>query len=87
MRKSFLGSVFLAAGEPKLVVPKNAGKGGRNLHMGLTAIQDNLITKEILKPKQAIKVNVLYYKNWTINIKKDDKIIYSENINLKIKMF
>ena len=49
--------------------------------------ENNLITKEILKPKQAIKVNVLYYKNWTINIKKDDKIIYSENINLKIKMF
>ena len=36
-------SVFLAAGEPSIVVPKNGGKGGRNLHMGLSVIKNKLI--------------------------------------------
>jgi glycerate-2-kinase len=31
--------VVLAAGEPRINVPKNGGKGGRNLHMGLDAIR------------------------------------------------
>jgi len=39
-------NIFLAAGEPSVVVPKNAGKGGRNLHMGLEAIKMKLIDKE-----------------------------------------
>jgi glycerate-2-kinase len=39
-------TVVLAAGEPSVVVPKNAGKGGRNLHMGLEAIKNKMITKE-----------------------------------------
>ena len=47
-RKSFSGFVSLAAGEPKIKVPKNAGKGGRNLHMGLEAIKNKMITKENL---------------------------------------
>jgi glycerate-2-kinase len=37
------GTIMLAAGEPSVVVPKNAGKGGRNLHMGLEAIKMKLI--------------------------------------------
>ena len=45
-RKSFAGSVFLAAGEPRIAVPKNGGKGGRNLHMGLSVIKRKLIDKE-----------------------------------------
>ncbi|MDR3519292.1 MAG: DUF4147 domain-containing protein [Candidatus Pacebacteria bacterium] len=36
-------SVTLAAGEPRVVVPKNAGKGGRNLHMGLEAVKMKLV--------------------------------------------
>ena len=36
-------SVILAAGEPRTLVPKNAGKGGRNLHMGLEAIKMRLV--------------------------------------------
>jgi glycerate-2-kinase len=36
-------TVVLAAGEPRVTVPKNAGKGGRNLHMGLEAIKMKLI--------------------------------------------
>ena len=35
--------VTLAAGEPSMTVPKNAGKGGRNLHMGLEAIKMKLV--------------------------------------------
>ena len=35
--------VVLAAGEPRVTVPKNAGKGGRNLHMGLDAIRLKLV--------------------------------------------
>lgn len=34
---------ILAAGEPSVVIPKNAGRGGRNLHMGLFAIKEKLI--------------------------------------------
>ena len=42
-RKSDLnGSVVLASGEPSIVVPKEAGKGGRNLHMGLLAIKNEM---------------------------------------------
>ena len=37
------GVVSLAAGEPRVTVPKNGGKGGRNLHMGLEAIKMNLV--------------------------------------------
>ena len=33
----------LAAGEPSIVVKKGEGKGGRNLHMGLTAIKMGMI--------------------------------------------
>lgn len=36
-------SVVLAAGEPSVVVPEDGGKGGRNLHMGLTAIKNKMI--------------------------------------------
>ena len=41
--KLFFGSVFLAAGEPSIVVKKEAGKGGRNLHMGLSVIKRKLL--------------------------------------------
>ena len=43
MTKSFAGFVTLAAGEPSVVVPKDAGKGGRNLHMALESIKNNLV--------------------------------------------
>jgi len=43
-QKPFIGSVQLAAGEPSIKVPKNRGKGGRNLHMGLEAMK--MIAKE-----------------------------------------
>ena len=39
-------SVVLAAGEPSIVVPKNGGKGGRNLHMGLQAIKMKLVSND-----------------------------------------
>lgn len=39
-------TVVLAAGEPRIVITKKGGKGGRNLHMGLGAIKMNLIAKE-----------------------------------------
>ncbi len=39
------GIVILAAGEPRIEVKKKNGKGGRNLHMGLSAIKDKLIDK------------------------------------------
>ncbi|MEK7080839.1 MAG: DUF4147 domain-containing protein [Patescibacteria group bacterium] len=45
IQKLFSGSVFLAAGEPSIVVPKNAGKGGRNLHMGLEVIKNKMINE------------------------------------------
>jgi len=38
-------SVILAAGEPSIVVKKETGKGGRNLHMGLQAIKMKIIDK------------------------------------------
>ncbi len=41
-QKPFAGFVELAAGEPSIMVPKNAGKGGRNLHMGLTVIKNKM---------------------------------------------
>lgn len=44
--KTDLNVVSLAAGEPKVKVGHGGGKGGRNLHMGLLAIQDNLIKDE-----------------------------------------
>ncbi len=37
------GSVVLAAGEPSVIVPDKSGKGGRNLHMALKAIERGLI--------------------------------------------
>ena len=41
-------TVVLAAGEPSIVVPKGEGKGGRNLHMGLSVIKNKLMdTKEL----------------------------------------
>lgn len=36
-------TVILAAGEPKLKVPKGTGMGGRNLHMGLKAIAMQMV--------------------------------------------
>jgi glycerate-2-kinase len=39
-------TVVLAAGEPSVVVPKNAGKGGRNLHMGLEAIKNKMVSDD-----------------------------------------
>ena len=42
-RRPTSGAVNLAAGEPRVTVPKNGGKGGRNLHMGLEAIKMNLV--------------------------------------------
>ena len=38
--------VTLAAGEPSVIIPRNAGKGGRNLHMGLEAIKNKLISDD-----------------------------------------
>ena len=35
--------MVLGAGEPKINVQNKGGKGGRNLHMGLLAIKNNLI--------------------------------------------
>lgn len=35
--------VILAAGEPSVVIPENAGRGGRSLHMGLFVIKEKLI--------------------------------------------
>jgi glycerate-2-kinase len=43
LEKTFFGSVSLAAGEPSVVVPKDAGRGGRNLHMGLESIKMKLV--------------------------------------------
>jgi glycerate 2-kinase len=39
-------SVALAAGEPNIKVKKSGGKGGRNLHMGLEAIEMKLINDD-----------------------------------------
>jgi glycerate-2-kinase len=38
-------SVILAAGEPSIIVPKGAGKGGRNLHMALQAIENKMVNE------------------------------------------
>jgi glycerate 2-kinase len=38
-------TVILVAGEPKILVKKEGGRGGRNLHMGLSAIKNKLIDK------------------------------------------
>jgi glycerate 2-kinase len=40
IRKPFSGSALLAAGEPRIIVPKNGGKGGRNLHLSLQAMKN-----------------------------------------------
>ncbi len=39
-------TVVLAAGEPRLEIGKNAGAGGRNLHVGLEAIKMKLIDEK-----------------------------------------
>lgn len=39
-------AVILAAGEPSITVPKDGGKGGRNLHMGLFAIKEKYINED-----------------------------------------
>lgn len=44
--KSLADSVVLAAGEPRVTVPKNAGKGGRNLHMGLEAVKNKMVNDD-----------------------------------------
>jgi len=36
-------TIVLAAGEPRIVVLKKGGKGGRNLHMGLEVIKNKII--------------------------------------------
>lgn len=38
-------SVFLAAGEPRISIPENSGKGGRNLHMGLEVVKNKMIDR------------------------------------------
>lgn len=38
--------VILAAGEPKIMVKDFGGKGGRNLHMGLTVVKDKMINDD-----------------------------------------
>ena len=40
------GTVVLAAGEPKIVIMKNGGRGGRNLHMGLGVVKDEMINQK-----------------------------------------
>lgn len=39
-------TVVLAAGEPKIIITKKGGKGGRNLHMGLEVVKDKIINKK-----------------------------------------
>ncbi|MFA4975078.1 MAG: DUF4147 domain-containing protein [Candidatus Paceibacterota bacterium] len=38
--------IVLAAGEPRIIVTKDGGKGGRNLHMALRAIKKKIIEKD-----------------------------------------
>jgi len=38
--------IILAAGEPSVIVPKNSGKGGRNLHMALESIKEKKINDD-----------------------------------------
>jgi glycerate-2-kinase len=40
------GLVILAAGEPRILVKKGEGKGGRNLHMSLSVIKKQLIDED-----------------------------------------
>lgn len=40
------GTVVLAAGEPKIVIMKKGGKGGRNLHMGLEVVKDEMTNQK-----------------------------------------
>jgi len=40
------GTIVLAAGEPEIKVDKKGGQGGRNLHMGLKAIEKRLIDSD-----------------------------------------
>lgn len=40
------GTVVLAAGEPKIVIMKKEGRGGRNLHMGLEVVKDEMINRK-----------------------------------------
>lgn len=35
-------TIILAAGEPSVIVPSNAGKGGRNLHTGLSVLSSKM---------------------------------------------
>lgn len=44
-RPGRVNSIVLAAGEPRIVIKRGAGKGGRNLHMGLFAIVKKLTDK------------------------------------------
>ena len=39
-------SVVLAAGEPRIEIKDKNGKGGRNLHMGLVAIKNKMISQD-----------------------------------------
>jgi len=39
-------TVVLVAGEPKLVVAKKGGSGGRNLYMGLEAIKSKMVDND-----------------------------------------
>ncbi|MDD5721256.1 MAG: DUF4147 domain-containing protein [Candidatus Pacebacteria bacterium] len=42
-------TVVLVAGEPEIVITKKGGKGGRNLHMGLEVIKNEMINKKNTK--------------------------------------
>lgn len=46
--KSFNGEVILAAGEPNLEVKKKGGTGGRNLYMGVKAIEMGMIKEDLV---------------------------------------
>jgi glycerate-2-kinase len=39
-------AVVLAAGEPRILVKKGEGKGGRNLHVGLEVLKNKIINKD-----------------------------------------
>ena len=39
-------TVVLAAGEPSVIVKEGGGKGGRNLHMSLTAVRNKMIDRK-----------------------------------------
>lgn len=44
---------------------------------------NDIIYSSILQSKQSIIIDVLYYKNWIVNIKHNNDIIYNEILNLK----